>query len=706
MSLFMTCSTFAEQLTPNEALNRMQSEKAYAKGYASPQNDEVKLVYSSSFKGNNTYYVFNKAYKSGFLILSADDCMPAVLGEVEGSDFDMSSIPANMRWWLSEYDKVISEYIAKGKKYISVTPKKDISPLLNSLWNQSEPYNAMCPIVKQQRCVTGCVPTAMAQIMRKHQWPEKGTGKDEYRKEVSVYDEDGKYKHDTIQIISSDFSRHTYDWNNMLDIYDENSTETQKNAVALLMSDCGVAAHANYTPTASGAFVFTALKGMVNFFNYDPSARILSRSIYTDEEWEDLVYEDLSNDMPVFYVGGGAQNDAHAFVCDGYKAEGNMYHINWGWGGLYHGYFLLTGNNNEVLCPSSSYNFSASQIIIKGLKPASKLYRKGDEGAFRICIPKHDFYTTLEPANSVIAQLNADDYQFRSGKGKRNADGSLTVNRYTRLTWNGLICHEGYTEHQFAIAFKFSSNANTYYIKCSEEELGGQIENDRHFHAAIHDIPINGTYTVTLVYKDLTAGETEWHEMPALSDSKPTVIHVTGDEPYMYITDTPKVTSGGKSTEDNLVTKSGNSVDINIQLQISSLQTVNKHTIVGYIYESDGFVKRIGKLYENINYMAAEESQTINLTSAKSNGLNLLTVGKMYDIVFFDVANNNETRMGKDQINCITIQIVNTATGIQAIVTEPDNANKAIYDLNGHKVTTTRKGMPYIINGKKVLVDY
>ena len=182
IALFMACKTFAVQLTPEEALARMNTTNSQAKGFATDKSS-LQLTYTSTFNGNNTYYVFNKSNEEGYLILSADDCMPAVLGVVEGNNFDYDKLPDNMKWWLSQYDVSISNYSAKGKKYVSSsTAKKDIEPLLGDIkWDQLAPYNLLCPTVEGKETPTGCVATAMAQVMGMWQWPKRGYGKSEYQ---------------------------------------------------------------------------------------------------------------------------------------------------------------------------------------------------------------------------------------------------------------------------------------------------------------------------------------------------------------------------------------------------------------------------------------------------------------------------------------------------------------------------------------------
>ena len=211
MTLLMACETFAAQLTPQEALARMKTTKRQAKGFATDQSS-LQLTYTSTFKGNNTYYVFNKGNEEGYLILSADDCMPAVLGVVEGNSFDYDKLPDNMKWWLSQYDVSISSYSAKGRKYASSSTakkaKKDIEPLLGDIqWNQWAPYNMLCPVMGKMEAPTGCVATAMAQVMGMYQWPKRGYGKNEYQMFAPSYDEEGNYVHGELTMARDNYGK-------------------------------------------------------------------------------------------------------------------------------------------------------------------------------------------------------------------------------------------------------------------------------------------------------------------------------------------------------------------------------------------------------------------------------------------------------------------------------------------------------------------
>ena len=221
------------------------------------------------------YYAFNRGQGGGFVIVAADDnARNMVLGYADSGTFDADSMPAAMRWWLGEYGRELAHASAAGdgtrvKRQLPVYDA--VKPLLTSLWGQDEPYDALCPEYMGEQCPTGCVATAMAQIMYYHKWPERGTGSASYTWEVNGQ---------TQGTLSADFSQSTYNWAAMTDTYSAASTQEAKDAVAKLMYDLGVASKMAYHPSGSGASSYTAVKAMADYFGYDPSVNMLDRNCY------------------------------------------------------------------------------------------------------------------------------------------------------------------------------------------------------------------------------------------------------------------------------------------------------------------------------------------------------------------------------------------------------------------------------------------
>ncbi len=194
-----------------------------------------------------------------------------------------------------------------------------VEPLLKDAWSQYAPYNNMCPLDAQgQRCVVGCVATAMTQVMHYWEWPRKGTGTHEY------VDEKG-----CGQSLSSNFAEHTYDWLNMRDVYKEGEyTSAEGDAVALLSSDCGIAVNMTYGAESSGARSIYQPMAMVNHFGYDKGTQLLFRDFYSLEEITLMLKRELAAGRPVL-ISGYSNIGGHAFVIDGYD-ENDWFHVHLG----------------------------------------------------------------------------------------------------------------------------------------------------------------------------------------------------------------------------------------------------------------------------------------------------------------------------------------------------------------------------------------
>ena len=205
-----------------------------------------------SDKTNNApYYAFN--LEQGYVIVSGDDEMTELVGYAENGFFDAENVPPQMQLWLdgyAEYVAAVQSGKAKARKILlSDSPSVVVEPLVTTKWNQDAPFNNFAPEYTDdnnntQRCATGCAATAMAQIMKFHNWPEQGVG--HY-----------SYEHQSFGTISSNFSEHVYDWTNMIDRYNNGEySNVQADAVALLMKDCGVSLNMNYGPV-SGASIYS-----------------------------------------------------------------------------------------------------------------------------------------------------------------------------------------------------------------------------------------------------------------------------------------------------------------------------------------------------------------------------------------------------------------------------------------------------------------
>ncbi len=326
----------------------------------------LRLAFTQEAHNQATVYVFDRDGAPGFYVLAADDAVGnIVLGYSDTNRFSADNMAPGMKWLLESYSASVSS-LAFGTR--QAAPKKapeglaPVVPLISTVWDQSEPFNDMCPEIDGEKCLTGCVATAMAQIMKKHQWPVSGTGSYSYSVNGMT--------------VSSDFSSHTYDWGNMIDdyygwvesdggySYEMVGTPEQNAAVAQLMFDCGVAARMDYSPSFSGAMPIIAAAGMIDYFSYDKSMQYLMRDWYSESDWIKLMHEQISRGLPVMYGGRSVEDYGHEFVLDGYDGNG-YFHFNWGWGGYDDGYFTLA----EAAAPGEDITFVIEQDAVVNIRP-------------------------------------------------------------------------------------------------------------------------------------------------------------------------------------------------------------------------------------------------------------------------------------------------------------------------------------------------
>ena len=358
----------AAPVTPQEALTRASLDSRAPRAVRSAVTASPTLVKTmTSSSGAPAVYLFSTK-ADGFVMLPADDtCLP-VLAYGDSHLTAATELPANVAWWLSEYSRQI-EYAASRQQFTAVTAspaaaaasRAAIAPMVSSKWNQDAPYNSQCPTVSNRQAVTGCLATAMAQIMYYHKYPAAGTGSisytDAYRNTYSM-----------------DFG--TFDWADMLDTYTYTGstadfTAAQGNAVAFLMKSCGYASKMNYSPYGSGATTPDGVTALKTYFGYNPSLYAADRTYYGIDDWEALIYDNLAECGPVLYTGANFEgNEGHAFVCDGYSSDG-FFHFNWGWGGMCDGYFRLTALNPDAvgIGGGSGLGFNFYQDAILGIQP-------------------------------------------------------------------------------------------------------------------------------------------------------------------------------------------------------------------------------------------------------------------------------------------------------------------------------------------------
>ncbi len=371
-------------------------------------------------------YLVAPADGEGFVLVSADDCMRPVLAYSRVGRFRTDNIPANIQSWLDGYRMEIESCVAAGitpsaqvqaEWASAVHPRRSagpaVDPLLTTKWDQDGFYNKRCPydFQRSENCLTGCAATAMAQLMK--YWNHPTTGRGSY-----------SYTQSPFGTISADFGNTTYQWDSMPERLTRTSDSAAVEAVALLMYHAGVSVRMNYGVDGSGAALITygipnrpsAEHALRTYFRYNPMLRGETKSSYSDAEWDDMIYYEVSHRRPVLYGGFDSQG-GHAFVLDGYDGYG-MYHVNWGWGGYCDGYYTI-----DSLSPgaggaggNATYTFNEGNIALIGVEPS--VLSNGETAIINMyadpakgTVSGNGNYTPYADTAQIIAHA-ADGYRF------------------------------------------------------------------------------------------------------------------------------------------------------------------------------------------------------------------------------------------------------------------------------------------------------
>lgn len=319
------------------------------------------------------YYVFNDSDREGFVIISGDDALSPVIGYSDSGRLQLDSLPEQLARLLELHRQRVDRLRAGGEttghglrsamlSYPIRGAQPIVEPLLTSLWNQSTPYNDLAPKVNvlANRAPTGCLATAMAQMMYYHKWPARGQGRNAYTP---------PYRSGIYGELSVDFSTSVYDWTNMRETYTVDPStqakgwsDAEATAVARLMYDAAVSVNMMFTPTESGAYTSASATAFGDHFDYH--ALYYRRRNTSGDQFAKTIRGELDSRRPVLMAGAGAAG-GHAWVIDGYDANGYL-HANWGWGGAGpNGYYNLDFMNPQVLgIGGGGGHFSSDQEIV------------------------------------------------------------------------------------------------------------------------------------------------------------------------------------------------------------------------------------------------------------------------------------------------------------------------------------------------------
>lgn len=352
------------------------------------------------------YYVFNSNSSNGFIIISGDERMEIVLGLSDDGNFSYEDVPDGLQCLLDayslEYD--LLQYgmdvqaQRRGLLGIDDTP---VEPMIKSSWHQYSPYNSQC-VMNGKVCITGCVSTAIAQILRRWQYPAKAKGNVKYTTQTLKYN------------ISENLDKYSFDWSIMENEYLSGSKSQSASEVAKLMYALGVSFKTDYMTESEGG---SSVKGrdivsaLVNNFGLDSSAELIEYADFEIKDWFRALVDEMHEGRPVLYMGT-KDNYNHAFLVDGMK-EGPLFHINWGWKSMSGSLVSSSTYNGYYNLLSSSFSFPDSQQMVRYICPPGQI---------------EEARTGIETVSADSGTLSQDDnYYDLMGRVVKNPERGIFI---------------------------------------------------------------------------------------------------------------------------------------------------------------------------------------------------------------------------------------------------------------------------------------
>ncbi len=437
------------------------------------------------------FHLFSINKNQGFVLVAADDAATPILAYSTEHSFPLDNMSPEVAYWISNYEQQLNDIVAQNitateevaaewKALLHNTPglvsrpTSTVTPLLRTTWDQGTHYNDLCPVANNRKTPTGCVATAMAQIMKYWNAPTKGAGTHSYNTR-------------SYGTLSANFGATTYEWSKMPNNLSSLSSPASRTAVATLMYHCGISVEMNYAPAGSGAHVVidsaypSALRAFKEKFGYKSTTSGVYRQSYTQDNWIKLLKNEMDAGRPVLYAGFDYSAGAgHAFVFDGYD-ETNKFHVNWGWSGMFNGYFTVTN-----LAPSGT-----------GTGGGSGVYNQGQQAIIQIepILPPQPIDTLALSINNALILSQPEIYE----------GDSFTVTAH--------ITNDGQLDYQNGIfqaeVFRASDSSSvTKFNRYSSQNLNIGADTVLSFRTNGTSSIKAGNYFITIFYMDnMSTGE-------------------------------------------------------------------------------------------------------------------------------------------------------------------------------------------------------
>lgn len=461
-----------------------------------------------TLKENATLTVIGYPQK-GYVIIANDERFNAIIGY---SDQAFQEDNPGLNWWLKAASEVMEAAKTTSSTDASATDKTAIPQLLVSEWGQDAPFNNLCPVGKRGKCPTGCVATAMAQVLYYQKYPEKAIGRGS-----CTYG--GK-------TIAEDLSGVNYAWDKMQPRYETPSGEGCDD-VATLLYDCGLSINMNYDDTGSGSYNFAASTALKK--NFSLSSIYYNRDYYTASDWMNLVYDQLSHHNPVIYGGQSyvdGNTSGHSFVIDGYREDG-LVHVNWGWDGLGNGYYDIALLNPVVNADSMSFS-SQQDMVICQKEPLEYHSCIGMNGITIQKVSDNSFSARV----TSIMNLLPDDFKGQLAIiAERNGKKNVLFSTEQKLVF-GLTYSSIFGEPEYNIADLEDGEYRVYAASKSETEADWQVFRAKRGGKNSYVMTKgNGTITLKADSKAWTTGISSiFNNYNADNPSKMTIYNLNGQQ--------------------------------------------------------------------------------------------------------------------------------------------------------------------------------
>lgn len=390
--LLCVIAIHAEKVTEAEACQKAQQ---FMQGKKFKQKNLRRTL--SNDADNKAYYVFNVENNGGYVIVSGDTRTPEILGYSDHGNLDVETAPCNVKWLLDYYEQAISHLSDTSYSLSNRASgqRVEIKPLLDTNWGQGEPYNNLCPVIDGEHCMTGCAATAISQVLFYNQWPQ------DYTSSIP------EYTTTTLGLVMPELPPQKFNWDYM--------SETE---IARLMLYCGQAVKMDYNVNESGAFPTEYATALNDFFGYQ-NTRIEARANYSDDEWDELIYNELSSGRSIVY-SGYSYKSGHTFVIDGYQDK--LYHMIFGWNGAYSGYYTLnvwyTIAQTAIVNIQSPVSVAKPQICVTNLQYGDQ--RMLERNNVTDLFPKLNF-------SCIFTNKSAKNIALQLGFGLFNDEGLIEV---------------------------------------------------------------------------------------------------------------------------------------------------------------------------------------------------------------------------------------------------------------------------------------